>query len=210
MLFLPLAFLVIPTTANITSAESRILGDSDPMLELASQRNIEVTNSTGSNPQTSPQSQTNNREASPNQPVEAAPTRSGNYLLIPGKVSASVVGVGLDSTGAIAVPAAAIGMYSQGGAVFLDGHSTGVFAGLSRVQIGDIAEFTLNSQTAKYQVVNIALYTYISGDNIDQLFMYDSLYSGGAAGLNMMTCAGAYLPAYGTYSHRLVVFSIRI
>jgi sortase (surface protein transpeptidase) len=101
-------------------------------------------------------------------------------------------------------------MYNHGGAIFLDGHSTGVFSGLSRVRVGDIAEFTLNSQTTLYQVVNIVTYTYFDGANFDGSFMYDSLFSGGADGLNMMTCAGAYLPAYGTYSHRLVVFSVRI
>jgi sortase (surface protein transpeptidase) len=131
-------------------------------------------------------------------------------LSIAGKVSAAVVGVGLDSSGAIAVPSSAIGMYSQGGAVFLDGHSTGVFAGLSRVQVGDVVEFTLSGATNQYQVVNIATYTYISGNHIDESFMYDSLYAGGADGLNMMTCAGAYLPEYGTYSQRLVVFALKV
>jgi sortase (surface protein transpeptidase) len=203
--FLPLALFVIPTMTGVSAADDSATGNGDPMLDLASTRSVEADNI--STPADTPTARTASQTIQTSTPT----ARTGNYLSIPGKVSSTVVDVGLDSDGAIAVPGSAIGMYNHGGgATFLDGHSTGVFAGLSRVQIGDIAEFTFNSQTTLYQVVNIVTYTYISGDNLDGSFMYDSLYSGGANGLNMMTCAGAYLPAYGTYSHRLVVFSVKI
>ncbi|MDR3125619.1 MAG: class F sortase [Candidatus Nomurabacteria bacterium] len=206
---LPVGLLVAPTLANISAAESAATGDSDPILNMASTREVEISNISAPVVTDGAAIKTTNQPEQPT--VSAAPTiRSGNYLSIAGKVSSPVVAVGLDASGAIDVPAAAVGMYNHGGATFLDGHSTGVFAGLSRVKVGDIAEFTLNSQSSQYQVVNIALYTYINGDQIDSSFMFDSLYSGGSAGLNMMTCAGAYLPAYGTYSHRLVVFTVRI
>ena len=44
----------------------------------------------------------------------------------------------------------------------------------------------------------------------DHSFMYDALYNGGSNGLNMMTCAGAFLPEYDTYAQRLVVYSVLI
>jgi sortase (surface protein transpeptidase) len=204
-----MALLVAPTMAGISAAESVAAGDSDPMLNLTSARNVEVENISAPVVSDAPTARTASQTTSATQ-TSAPVARAGNYLSIPGKVSSTVVGVGLDSSGAVDVPGSAIGMYNHGGAIFLDGHSTGVFAGLSRVRIGDIAEFTLNSQTTLYQVVNVVTYTYISGDSIDGSFMYDSLYSGGADGLNMMTCAGTYLPAHGTYSHRLVVFSVKI
>lgn len=207
MVMLPLALLVIPTM-NSTSASGGNDANIDPMTEIISTRDVEVEEELT---QPTLSGGTITRTDSQNVAVSDTPTqRSGNYLSIPGKVSASVVGVGLDASGAIAVPGSAIGMYSQGGATFLDGHSTGVFSGLNQVRVGDIAEFTLNSVTARYQVVNVVTYTYFDGKSFDKSFMYDALYSGGANGLNMMTCSGAYLPNYGTYSHRLVVYSVRI
>jgi hypothetical protein len=204
MVFLPFALFLAPSVVNISAAEG-LSADSDPMLELASTRNVAMDGVSA------PVVADAQATESPSEATQTAATvRTGNYLSIAGKVSATVVAVGLDGDGAVAVPSSAIGMYNHGGATFLDGHSTGVFAGLSRVRVGDIAEFTLNSVTSQYRVVNVVTYTYINGDNIDGSFMYDSLYSGGSAGLNMMTCAGAYLPAYGTYSHRLVVFAVRI
>jgi hypothetical protein len=204
LIFLPLAIFVAPTLAGISAAGSAAAEDVDPMLNLASVRSVADDDfapvvSDAPNVQTA------------SQPVRTVSTaRAGNYLSIAGKVSSAVVGVGLDSSGAIDVPNSAVGMYNHGGAIFLDGHSTGVFAGLSRVRVGDIAEFTLNSVTTQYQVINIVTYTYFDGANFDGSFMEASLYSGGAEGLNMMTCAGAWLPSYGTYSHRLVVFSVKI
>jgi hypothetical protein len=202
--FLPVALLVAPTLAGISAAESVATGDSDPMLNLASVRSIEDDDFA---PVVSdaPSVETAGQLAR-----TVSTNMAGNHLSIAGKVSSAVVSVGLDSSGAIDVPNSAIGMYNHGGATFLDGHSTGVFAGLSRVRVGDIAKFTLNSQTTQYQVINIVTYTYFDGNNFDGSFMEASLFSGGADGLNMMTCAGAWLQDYGTYSHRLVVFSVKI
>jgi sortase (surface protein transpeptidase) len=201
---LPLGLLIVPTLSS-TSAAEVAKADSDPMLNLVSTHDVEIEQSVsapvvGDGQIMQPASQS----------AQASTTRVGNYLSIPGKVSSAVVAVGIGADGAIEVPSAAVGIYSQGGATFLDGHSMGVFAGLARVRVGDIVDFTLNSATTQYQVANVVTYTYFNGESFDQSFMYDSLYTGGANGLNMMTCAGAYLPAYGTYSHRIVVYSVRI
>jgi sortase (surface protein transpeptidase) len=175
------------------------------MLNLASTRDVEIEQNVSA-----PVLRDGAAAATSTQFATAPVARVSNYLSISGKVSSAVVPVGIGADGAIEVPGAAVGMYNHGGATFLDGHSTGVFAGLARVRVGDIVEFTLNSATTQYQVVNVVTYTYFNGESFDQSFMYDSLYSGGANGLNMMTCAGTYLPDYGTYSHRIVVYSVRI
>ena len=207
VVFLPLALFVIPTMTSTSAVESALYEDDDPMFSIVSTRDVEVIEK-----ESTPVVTGGNATSSNTEPVMASSpvARSGNYLSIPGRVSSVVVGVGIGADGAIEVPASAIGMYNHGGAIFLDGHSTGVFAGLSGVRVGDIVEFTLNSVTSQYQVVNIVTYVYFDGTNFDQSFMADSLFSGGANGLNMMTCAGAYLPAYGTYSHRLVVYSVKV
>jgi hypothetical protein len=201
---LPLGLLVVPTLSNISAAEVAD-ADSDPMLNLASTRDVEIEQNVSALVVGDGQT-----VLPAGQPAQTPTVRAGNYLSIAGKVSSTVVAVGIGADGAIEVPGAAVGMYNHGGAIFLDGHSTGVFAGLARVRVGDIVDFTLNSATTQYQVVNVVTYTYFDGESFDQSFMYDSLYSGGANGLNMMTCAGAYLPDYGTYSHRIVVYSVRI
>jgi Sortase (surface protein transpeptidase) len=205
--FLPLAFFIIPTLSTTSATNITASIDEDPISNIVSIREAEVVEEASD-------SIANNREAvqvnSETSTSSQSVARPGNFLSIPGKVSSVVVGVGLDASGAISVPDSVVGMYNHGGAIFLDGHSTGVFSGLSRVGVGEILEFTLDSVTSQYKVVNIAMYTFFTGDGFDSSFMYDSLYSGGANGLNMMTCAGSYLPDYGTYSHRLVVFSVKI
>ena len=206
LVMIPAAIFVIPTM-NSTSAAGNAEANDDPMTSIVSTRDVEVEEAVANTVVAETTPKADDEEVI----ISDAPVqRSGNYLSIPGKVSSTVVGVGIGADGAVAVPGSAIGMYSQGGAIFLDGHSTGVFSGLSRVQVGDIAEFTLNSVTTQYQVVNVAMYTFFTGDGFDQSFMYDALYSGGSSGLNMMTCAGAYLPEYGTYANRLVVYSVQI
>jgi hypothetical protein len=155
-------------------------------------------------------------------PVATRPAPRNSYLNITGKVSAPIVSVGLDSTGAIAVPGAAIGMYRQAAdtPIFLDGHSDGVFLNLKYVGVGERITMTLaDGVVNNYQVYMVKTYKYnpsvgvvdSSGQpNSNGLFMMESLYYGGPAGLNLMTCSGNYLPAYRTYDHRLVVFATRI
>jgi sortase (surface protein transpeptidase) len=149
-------------------------------------------------------------------------TNYGPYLTIAGKVSAPIVGVGLDSNGAIAVPGSAIGRYQimPDAPIFLDGHSSGVFSRLNSVGVGEIVSITASDgSVSNYQVYNVKIYDYdpslgstdAAGNlTINGWFMRESLYDGGADGLNMMTCAGTYLPAYGTYDQRLVVFAKKI
>jgi hypothetical protein len=140
-----------------------------------------------------------------------------SYITIAGKVSAPITAVGLDSSGAVAVPAAAVGLWriSPDAPHFLDGHNSGVFAGLHRVLPGDTINITkADGSNLSFQVYHTQVYEYNYSDPrtvIDNQLtgngriMSDALYKGGAAGLNLMTCYGQ--PVAGTYSHRLVVFA---
>jgi hypothetical protein len=140
-----------------------------------------------------------------------------SYITIAGKVSAPIMAVGLDSSGAVAVPAAAVGLWriSPDAPHFLDGHNDGVFSELYRVALGDIIDIVGDDGlTISFRVYDIKIYEYNHADPrtvIDNQLtgngriMSDALYNGGAAGLNLMTCHGQ--PVAGTYSHRLVVFA---
>lgn len=135
-------------------------------------------------------------------------------LTIGGKIATNVVNVGMDGN-TMAVPGYGAGYYSDYGAHLLVGHNPGSFSGLLGVAAGDIVEF----RGVNYVVTGSRIYNHDPGvgnyDSNNQMnengqMMYDSLYSGGANGLNFMTCFGSYLPNYGTYDQRLVVFATKM
>jgi|GEM_PF-5320265 len=146
-------------------------------------------------------------------PVDiATPAPVSFDLMIAGKVSTSVVGVGLDAKGAVAVPGSVAGYYSAGGARLLVGHNDGVFASLRYVGVGEVVTFWgQNYQVTGSKVYNydpsVGVYNADGTLNANGVFMYESLYG---SDLSLMTCHGSYLPAYGTYNQRLVVFTKRI
>ena len=140
------------------------------------------------------------------------------FIRIGNLVSSPIYTVGLIS-GAIDVPSAAVGWWNGSskpgttGAVFLDGHSTGVFSGLKNVKIGATIDLTIgNGSVIKYKVVDRQIYEYDhknpAAKNNTQ-FMYEALsVRSGSKGLNLMTCHGQ--PVGNTYSQRLVVFATQI
>lgn len=146
-------------------------------------------------------------------PVGIAERAPVSYdLVISGKVATNVVGVGLDSSGAVAVPGSSAGYYNANGSHLLVGHNTGVFAGLSSVVIGETIEF----RGENYQVTGKKVYDYdpsvgvknSDGSlNANGQMMYESLYSGDLA---LMTCHGSYVAQFSTYNQRLVVFTQKI
>ncbi len=90
------------------------------------------------------------------------------------------------------------------GAVFVDGHNHGIFASLGRLAVGDQIAIVSGGETYTYQVV------YREETPLQSVDMRKALavYGGGAQGLNLMTCAGS--PMGNTYSHRLVVYAVRV
>jgi sortase (surface protein transpeptidase) len=92
------------------------------------------------------------------------------------------------------------------GAVFLDGHVDGVFARLSGVTIGQIVSVSYGGQVYIYRVVHMET---VALEGIDMRRAL-SVYGGASEGLNMMTCAGTFVPSMDTYDQRLVVYAVRV
>lgn len=123
-----------------------------------------------------------------------------------------IVSVGVTAENAIDVPTGAqIGMWNGGavpggsGAVFLDGHVDGVFKNLHLIKEGQIITVSYNNQVFRYKVVTTEI---VQLDTIDMNKALSPI--SGNEGLNIMTCAGTYIPARGTYDQRFIVYTVRI
>ena len=145
--------------------------------------------------------------------ARSVPAQS-NYdrLIIPRiGLNARLATVGLTSSGAVDVHPSLPGRWSgsarpgSSGAVFVGGHSTGIFKALGRLAVGDQISIALASgETYNYTVAKIE-----TRSLNDPALMRDALAAAGGAtqGLNLMTCAGS--PMGNTYSHRLIVYATR-
>lgn len=124
----------------------------------------------------------------------------------------SIVDVGVTAENAIDVPASHVGRWigsaqpGAPGAVFLDGHVEGVFARLNKLTVGQIVTMQYNGQAFNYKVAFTEIVDLATIDMNRSL----SVYSGATEGLNIMTCAGTYIPSAGTYDKRLVVYTVRV
>lgn len=130
-------------------------------------------------------------------------------------VNARIVELGLTQEGAVDAPNNVydVGWYNgssrfgESGAVFLDGHSPGVFSNLAQVGVGNFITITTNSgETYSYTVVAIET------TPLSQVNMYRATSTYGQTsdqGLNIMTCSGRYVHELGTYDHRTTLYSIR-
>lgn len=143
-----------------------------------------------------------------------AVAKTGNIVTIPSiGLSAQIVNVGLTADNAIDVPAGRQVGYWTGsavpgtpGATFLDGHVDGILAHLQRISVGQTFSVRFNGQTFNYQVAHTETVA-LAGIDMNRAL---STYGGASEGLNMMTCAGTYVPAIGTYDQRFVVYAVRI
>ena len=146
--------------------------------------------------------------------VKSTPAIKGNSISIPSiGFQAPIVEVGLTAGNAIDVPSGMqVGHWNGSarpgslGAAFLDGHVDGIFARLSRLVVGQTLSVNYDNQTFAYRVVYTEV-VLLDGIDMNKAL---SVYGGASEGLNMMTCAGNYMPSAGTYDKRLVVYAIRI
>lgn len=149
--------------------------------------------------------------------VATRPTPSvtkGNHLSIASiGLTAPIINVGVTATNNIDVPAGRKVGYWTGsatpgtpGAVFLDGHVDGVFASLSRTALGQTFSMVYGGQSFTYRIVHKEIVD-LQGIDMNRAL---SVYAGASEGLNIMTCAGAFIPAIDTYDKRLVVYAHRI
>jgi sortase (surface protein transpeptidase) len=125
-----------------------------------------------------------------------------------------VVKVGVNAKGEMDVPAGNtnnVGWYQYGtlpgeiGSAVFDAHVFAAFKNLHRVQISDEIEVaTASGETLRFRVSETKRYPY---DQVppDLLFTRSD-----TARLNLITCAGVWLPALETYSERLVVYAVLV
>jgi len=126
-------------------------------------------------------------------------------------LTAPVVGVGLDDTGAMAVPDGStndVGWYEAGtppggeGSAVLDAHVYAAFKNLHLVRAGDDLYVDTTSGGRLHFVVT-GVRTYPLADVPTDLLFNAS----GGENLNLITCAGTYIPSIQTYDQRLVVYT---
>jgi len=144
---------------------------------------------------------------------QAPAPMKGNTLTISSiGFQGSIVDVGVTADNAIDVPVSRAGRWigsaqpGTPGAVFLDGHVDGVFARLNKLTIGQTISMVYNNQTFNYKVVFSEVVDLAAIDMNRSL----SVYGASSEGLNIMTCAGTYIPSAGTYDKRLVVYTVRV
>lgn len=141
----------------------------------------------------------------------AQPITKPNSVTFAG-VDSEIVDVGLTPDGAIDVPAIRVGRWNGSavpggvGAVFLDGHTPGIFSNLSQLQVGSVVTIVYNQQTFTYRVVATETVPLAAVDMQKAL----SVQAGTANGLTMMTCAGTYIPEQQTYDKRLIVYAAQV
>ena len=199
-------FGVDSLTVHSTGAPAKL-----PM-SATSQTITSVSSSPTPSPSTQPVTQPT--PAGPSPKATVAAVRTGNLLTIPSiGLNASVVDVGLTATNAIDVPAGLQVGYWTGsaqpgmpGATFLDGHVDGIFAHLDRLGVGQTFSIRFNGQTFRYQVAHTETVA-LAGIDMNRAL---STYGGAPEGLNMMTCAGIFVPSLDTYDQRFVVYAVRI
>jgi len=132
-------------------------------------------------------------------------------------LNAQLVSVGLMSNGAIDVHPTLPAWFNQSSragsntgrfpATFIDGHRQGIFSALGQLAVGDTITVSFaGGEEYTYTVVKTE-----TRSLDDPNLMPDALSIFGSAtqGLNLMTCAGNYLPARSTYDLRLVIYAVR-
>ena len=127
-------------------------------------------------------------------------------------LSSRYVTVGLTSTNAIDVHPSLVGWWNDSaqpgnpGTVFLDGHNPGVFSKLPSITTGtQISIIKSNSEVFNYTVVHTET-VWLEGINMRKAL---STYGGASEGLNIMTCAGTFIPSRNTTDQRFVVYAVR-
>ena len=152
----------------------------------------------------------------------SVPASYPKYLLVPKlRINTNIYAVGT-TRGMIDAPQTAwgVGWYRDGttpgdgsGAALIDGHvndafnTPGVFYELSKLARGD--EITVvrgDDSQLHYRVVKVSKEP-LEGIDMNKVL---STTESGKEGLNLITCGGDYDSATHTYSHRVIVYSVRV
>ena len=134
------------------------------------------------------------------------------HLSIPSvAIDSPIRPVGVNAKGEMDVPSGDtdnVGWYMYGakpgekGIAVIDAHVFAAFSDLDKVKPGaDIYIRTDDSTRLHFRVSKVATY------KLSQLTPSMLFKKGSAKGLNLITCAGTYIPSAGTYDHRLIVYT---
>lgn len=150
-------------------------------------------------------------------PVTTA-TRKKSFSMNPARLSIPSVSidspvqpVGINVKGEMDVPPGdtdIVGWYKYGakpgenGIAVIDAHVFAAFDDLDKVKPGaDIYIRTDDDTRLHFRVSKVATY------RLSQLTPSMLFKKGSGRGLNLITCAGTYIPSAGTYDHRLIVYT---
>ncbi len=145
-------------------------------------------------------------------------TQSGDYpveLIVPSiKLDVPIVNVGVNAKGEMDVPDGKtnnVGWYKDGtipgdtGSAVLDAHVYAAFKNLRYAKVGD--DMYVKTKSGKFRHFRIEESTVYKTTQVplQQLFNRAD-----ASRLNLITCAGTYVPSRGTYDKRLVVYAVLV
>lgn len=148
--------------------------------------------------------------------VVASATSSANVtyprLAVPSiDLNDPIVPVGVDSTGAMAVPSGntnQVGWYDGGpqpgdvGSAVLDAHVFAAFSKLNDLKTGDSIYIEMSPRVTLHFVVTKTQLFPLSQITSQDLFVPTT-----DRDLNLITCAGKLTPDHSTYDHRFVVYA---
>jgi LPXTG-site transpeptidase (sortase) family protein len=202
-------FFVNGSTRTAYSEQSKPVHGATKMVDRGNSDVVSRT-SAAKTPQSSPSPE----PAAPSPRATVTASMGGDTLSIPSiGLVAPIVRVGVTATNAIDVPPGLeVGHWTgsaqpgSAGATFLDGHVDGIFAHLHKVQPGQAFRVSYGGQIYHYRVVHTET---VALDGIDMNRALNP-YGSSHEGLNIMTCAGRYIDAIGTYDHRFVVYAVRV
>lgn len=134
-------------------------------------------------------------------------------------INARVETIGVTSSGAMGVPTDMwnAGWYigsakpGQGGAVFMDGHSTAnrgaLFGNLDTLVAGDMLEIQRNDGAViKYQVAKVSVVNRNDVDMAAMMLPYDLSKNG----LNILSCTGQWIESEQTLENRVMVYAVQV
>ena len=202
-------------TASILSA---LFATAPTATATTAQHEATSTETRPTEAQPAPEQSAPTTSSAPRQEQQAAPATQPqpapqeNRLIIPSiGVNSVITSVGLTADGAVDVPATNVGMWAGSpapgahGATFLDGHSPGILSALNQVGVGQTFQVIYGGQTYTYRVAHTETIPLDSVNMRRALAVY-----GNGDGLNIMTCAGQFVPSSNTYDHRLIVYAIAV
>jgi hypothetical protein len=152
-------------------------------------------------------------KVAPKQPTVGTPEQYPVRLIIPSiGLDAPIQAVGVNAKGEMDVPDGStnnIGWYKGGpmpgsyGSAVLDAHVFAALKDLRYAKIGDpVYVLTKGGTRLRFTIKESTVFT------LSELTSTILFGRGGGQWLNIITCAGTYIPSLGTYDHRLVDFAL--